>query len=310
MFEMSRVVSESEVSALNSFLRIFKPDYTSRSVKFFVNAEAVGFVHLDACAILAENASGFFRIEESKNEIHFDSSETSDGITGEIARRLHRFRERNLFPCLRGWREEMLEVSRVFGGEPLFAIERSATPLFGIKRYGVHINGFVEKDGKIDFVWLQRRSRTKQQFPGVLDIIVSGGLQAGSTPLEAAHRECFEEATMTDDLCKEHLKSVGSVSFLYEDELGLHPLTFFCYDASLPVDFEPRANDGEVENFVKFPVDDLLDLIRDPERFKVTSAPTVLDFLIRHHVIDSSYGSALMNIASTVHQNLQEDYPE
>lgn len=45
-------------------------------------------------------------------------------------------------------------------------MERSATCLFGIRNYGVHINGFVRhpKDGLC--VWLQQRSKTKQTWPG------------------------------------------------------------------------------------------------------------------------------------------------
>lgn len=49
---------------------------------------------------------------------------------------------------------------------PLMKMERSATCLFGIRNYGVHINGFVRhpKDGLC--VWLQQRSKTKQTWPG------------------------------------------------------------------------------------------------------------------------------------------------
>lgn len=44
-------------------------------------------------------------------------------------------------------------------------MERSATCLFGIKQYGVHINGYVKHPTKGLCVWLQQRSATKQTWP-------------------------------------------------------------------------------------------------------------------------------------------------
>ena len=47
--------------------------------------------------------------------------------------------------------------------EPLlFKMERSAAPLFGVRQYGVHINGFVRHSGLGLCLWLQRRSQHKQ----------------------------------------------------------------------------------------------------------------------------------------------------
>lgn len=44
--------------------------------------------------------------------------------------------------------------------------------LFGVKRYGVHINGYtVSSSGEVS-MWLARRSHTKQTYPGLLDNMV------------------------------------------------------------------------------------------------------------------------------------------
>lgn len=48
----------------------------------------------------------------------------------------------------------------------LMRMERSATCLFGIRNYGVHINGFVRHPEAGLCVWLQQRSKTKQTWPG------------------------------------------------------------------------------------------------------------------------------------------------
>lgn len=37
------------------------------------------------------------------------------------------------------------------------------------------MNGYVEKEGK-KFLWVAKRSQTKQTFPGMLDHLVAGGL--------------------------------------------------------------------------------------------------------------------------------------
>ncbi len=46
-----------------------------------------------------------------------------------------------------GWRDELLPVVTKFSDKPAFLIERAAIHLFGMKAYGVHVNGFV-RDSK------------------------------------------------------------------------------------------------------------------------------------------------------------------
>lgn len=44
-----------------------------------------------------------------------------------------------------------------------------------IQGYGVHMNGYVERDGQ-KFLWIGKRSLTKSTYPGMLDHLVAGGL--------------------------------------------------------------------------------------------------------------------------------------
>ena len=46
--------------------------------------------------------------------------------------------------------------------------------------YGVHMNGYVQVDGE-KYLWVAKRSATKQTFPGMLDHLVAGG-QVRSCP--------------------------------------------------------------------------------------------------------------------------------
>lgn len=77
------------------------------------------------------------------------------------------WRANKQFPVLNGWRNELYPV---YGNkEIVFVIERSATPLFGISTFGVHLNAYVMgEDGQI-YMWIARRAKTKQTWPGLLD---------------------------------------------------------------------------------------------------------------------------------------------
>ena len=44
--------------------------------------------------------------------------------------------------------------------------------LFGVKRYGVHVNGYSRDENGELRMWLARRSITKQTHPGKLDNLV------------------------------------------------------------------------------------------------------------------------------------------
>ena len=78
-------------------------------------------------------------------------------------------KEQNLFEALRGWRDECYDIKEHFSSPALFKMERSATPLFGLRQYGIHINGFVRHSTHGDCLWLQRRSASKQTYPGKQD---------------------------------------------------------------------------------------------------------------------------------------------
>ena len=83
-------------------------------------------------------------------------------------------KKQNLFGALRGWRNECYDIKEHFSSPALFKMERSATPLFGLRQYGIHINGFVRHSTRGDCLWLQRRSAIKQTYPGKKDEAYTG----------------------------------------------------------------------------------------------------------------------------------------
>ncbi|KAG7476987.1 hypothetical protein MATL_G00088640 [Megalops atlanticus] len=206
------------------------------------------------------------------------------------------------FTCLRGWREEKYEVMPRFCDTPLMSMERAATSLFGVKRYGVHVNGYRrDEDGTLS-MWLARRSPSKQTYPGRLDNLAAGGLAAGSSVKQTLTKECQEEACIPACIA-ETAHPVGTVSYTYEDEEGVFPESQFVFDLELPRDFQPQIGDGEVQDFYLWPIDQVKEVIVTDD-FKPNSAMVVLDFLVRHSFIQPDTERYYQEFVTGLHRRL------
>ena len=64
------------------------------------------------------------------------------------------------------------------------------------------------------------------------------------------------------------------------------PDVIFCYDLEVPPTFEPRCTDGEVDAFYLWPVERVLETVRDTPDFKLNCNLVIIDFLIRHGYIE------------------------
>ena len=76
------------------------------------------------------------------------------------------WRDNEIFEILAGWRNELYPVYGL-GNELLFSVERSASALFGIVTYGVHMIAYV-KDENASYglkLWVPRRAKGKQTYP-------------------------------------------------------------------------------------------------------------------------------------------------
>lgn len=102
-------------------------------------------------------------------------------------------------------------------------------------------------------------------------------------------KECDEEAGIERQLACKAIP-VGAVSYCSKYSYGLKRDVLFCFDLKLPVDFQPRANDGEVEEFYKLPLADVLQIVSRTEGdvYKDNCNLVVLDFMMRHGVITPS----------------------
>lgn len=132
---------------------------------------------------------------------------------------LREMRAKGLFPeALLGWRDECYEVLNQ-NNVSMMKMDRSATCLFGIRNFGVEINGFIRCPDRGMCIWLQQRSATKQTWPSKWDNMVSGGLAVGFGIRETAIKEAAEEASIPESLAQK-IVSAGCVSFFFESERG------------------------------------------------------------------------------------------
>ncbi len=182
-----------------------------------------------------------------------------------------------------GWRGELYPVATGFTAPPLLAMERAAIPRFGVRAYGVHMNGYIGEGEDIE-MWIGRRAPGKQTFPGKLDNMVAGGQPIGIGLKENLIKECAEEASIPAELAG-RAQPVGAVTYCAQSDEGLKPDTQFCYDLRLPTDFVPENADGEIASFELWPIRKVMDIVGETEEFKFNCNLVIIDFLLRHGLI-------------------------
>lgn len=193
-----------------------------------------------------------------------------------------------------GWRGEYYPVMPEWGDAPLMRVERATCPWLGMRSWGVHVNGYVRKSDGIH-MWVARRARDKPTYPGMLDNMVAGGQPIGIGLMENVIKECAEEADIPADLAG-GARATGTISYCHQYEEGVKPDQQFCYDLELPAEFEPRNTDGEVESFELLPIARVADIVRETFEFKFNCSLVIIDFLIRHGLIDADSESGYMEL--------------
>ena len=265
-----------------------------RLVPFAVAGEHVGLLLPAFAARLLAFRDVFVRVGD---EVHLcPSLATPDSRTAAVGRCLRSLHGEGLFT---GWREELLAVSASWSSPPLFLLERAAVPSFGVRAFGVHVNCYVQlESGELE-MWVARRSRTKQTWPGALDHMVAGGQPHGISPRDNVIKEAGEEASVPPELARcvplrctaafrltlsvcRLAKPAGFVSYEVMTAEGLKRDCLFCYDLLLPIAFTPSAADGEVEDFFRLPVPEVARLVSVTDEYKPNCRLVVIDWLVRH----------------------------
>lgn len=180
-------------------------------------------------------------------------------------------------------RGERYGVAESWGAVPLLTIDRAHVSVFGVRSYGIHVNGFVDGPDGLK-LWIATRAADRAIAPGKLDNLVAGGQPFGLTLFENLIKEAAEEAGIPRAIAAT-AHPVGAVSYCLEDEWGLKPDVMFCYDLEVPAYFTPRNTDGEVTRFDLMDVVEVAKIVRDTDRFKYNVNLVILDFLIRRGLL-------------------------
>jgi 8-oxo-dGTP pyrophosphatase MutT (NUDIX family) len=192
--------------------------------------------------------------------------------------------------CFR-WRHEAFDIRAEKDGPVLAQLDRGALPSFGVMAIGVHVNGLVSlPDGP--YLWVARRAANKALDPNKLDHIVAGGVPAGLSPVETLVKEAEEEASIPPDLARQSVE-IGQISYTMERAEGLRRDLLYCYDLTLPKDFDPHAADGEVEAFELWPINRVMQTVRDSDDFKFNVNLVLIDLFLRQGLIGGSDAAEL-----------------
>lgn len=104
------------------------------------------------------------------------------------------------------WRDEQLAVTDE-AGRCLGTVERAVVRPLGITTFAVHLVG-LSSDGRH---WVQQRSLTKANDPGLWDTLMGGMIPASDSLAQALERETWEEAGLRLDQLAQ-LRHGGRVS--------------------------------------------------------------------------------------------------
>ena len=247
-------------------------------VPFRVGAERVGWVRKSFAPVLAPYGDAF--------AVDADAVSVAPALAGYAARTAAvegAVRDLAARGVIDGWRGEFYPVGGPFAGPHLFEMERAAVPHFGVRAYGVHVNGYVRAADGLK-MWIARRAAGKQTYPGMLDNMIAGGQPVGIGLMDNVIKEAAEEAAVPAGLAATSLPA-GTISYCQETDEGLKPDVMFVFDLELPAGFVPRNTDGEIDSFHLWPIGRVMDIVADTTEFKFNCNLVIIDFCVRHGLI-------------------------
>ncbi len=247
-----------------------------------IDDKVVGFIHQSRLPLFLAQVNVFI-LEQGKVLLHpqLTASKQRTEIVADVT---YQWYQQGVVSA---WCDEMYQVSSHIAMPPLMLLDRSMASLFGIMKYGVHMNAWVKQNNAFALsLWVAKRAKNKPTFPGCFDHLVAGGHGDGLTVSQTLIKECQEEANIPVNLAKQ-AKAVSLVSYVMDTKQTLCRDALFVYDLELPIDFQPENTDGEVESFQLYPVEQVMQLVAETDKFKTNCNLVLIDFFIRHGYIQA-----------------------
>ena len=267
----------------------------ARAIPLWAGEHRVGWLRRDNAALLSRHDTVFRVCDDQARLLPEGDAEFVSGAVDEVVETLVAEQR------VPKWRNETFDVAPRWGEEPLFRVDRGAVPFFGVRAYGIHVNGF-RRDSNGYSLWIGRRASNKQVAPGKLDNLVAGGIGNGHGAYGTLVKEAEEEAAIGPELVARAV-AAGALTYRMETKTGIRDDVMFVYDLEVPPDFEPRNEDGEIAGFGLMPLDEILERIRTTVDFKFNVNLVILDFAVRHGVLrpdDPDY----LDVANGLHRPL------
>jgi 8-oxo-dGTP pyrophosphatase MutT (NUDIX family) len=250
-----------------------------RFAPLFIGGKRFGYVRQELAELLIRE-TGLFALENGSVALAptFDTFETrSDALmqaTQWIAVHYNKPLRCEMYPVVENW-----------GDEPIAQIDRVAVPWFGVRAWGVHVNGFARKEDGLH-LWVGERAANRPADPGKLDNLIGGGQPIGLTLEQNLCKEAHEEAGIEASLALT-AKLTKTLNYRMERVDGLRSDTLFIYDLELPASFTPHNTDGEVAAFHLMPLSEVAQFVRETDRFKFNCNLVIIDFMLRHKFISA-----------------------
>ncbi|HML11255.1 MAG TPA: DUF4743 domain-containing protein [Stellaceae bacterium] len=265
----------------------------ARAMPLWAGEHRIGWLRRDNAAALAPHADVF---EVGADSAQLRATGDADAVSRAVDHVVDALVAERLVPK---WRHETFDVVPRWGEPPIFRLDRGAVPFFGVRAYGVHLNGY-RRDGDRYSLWIGKRASNKQVSPGKLDNMVAGGIGSGYGAVATLAKEAEEEAAVPPELITRAIP-VGGLTYRMETKLGVRDDVMFVYDLEVPADFTPSNEDGEIAGFELMPLADVLERIRTSSAFKFNVNLVILDFAVRHGLLrpdDPEY----LDVANGLHR--------
>lgn len=199
-------------------------------------------------------------------------------------------------------RQELYAIKNHWSEPAAFRLDRGLVAAFGARAYGVHLNGYVRRGDDVS-LWIGTRAGDLKVEPGKRDNMVAGGQPAGLSLMDNLVKECGEEARLGPALARS-AQPAGVISYAFDAPEGLRADTLFCYDLEMPAELKPQPAE-EITRFDLMPIGEALALIRDTDSFKFNVGLVILDFAMRHGLIDPEGEPDFEDIASGLRERPQ-----
>ncbi|KAI0884181.1 putative thiamine pyrophosphokinase [Annulohypoxylon maeteangense] len=275
--------------------------------RFFLPGDDRAFGYLTQATISQMPWTSDFKIDESTKTVHLAPEDMNDIVassTAAISRILKVAQDAKSFPRLLNWPGEKFPV---LGAPFPFAVDRAIATYFGIVSTGAQLTIFVRgKTASVTGIWIARRAADKPMYPGMLDNAAGGAVDYGETPFESLVREADEELGFDVKAAV----SGGSISWfnIKDGEVGGDLNLVECgvqYVYDLEVDAETVLHPAEagIDWLRLLSVDEVKDALRRQE-FKPSCACVMIDFFVRHGIINAENDRDFAEIVARLHRRL------